>query len=565
VHEAPFRSGALPLRGPGSGASGDNGWSVSTIYVTGHRNPDADAIASALGYAQLKGRLDRENQYVAARLGPCNPQTTWLLRRSGAAAPEFLPHIMLRVSDVMQRADPVSERNTPLREAGRYMVRAGTELVPVVDEKGALMGVVTERTLARRYIRESRATSMLEAPTSVHAVVQVLDGELIVGEDRQLKGRVWVHAMDVNSPSGIAPGDIVVTGNRGDSQRLALERGAGLLVTSNGARPQAEVVQLASVRGAALIVSPLDTYVSARMISLAAPCHAFMEEEPLTAAADFLVADIAEQVKETHYGAAVVIDSSRRPVGLLTRSDLVAPRPRRVILVDHAEQAQSVAGIEHAEIVEILDHHHVGSIETRVPVLATFDPVGSTSTLVVERFRQSGMEPTPEIAMMLLGAVLSDTIILNSVTTTKRDRDVVSYLERVLALDAHGLGREMFEATADVSEVSAEEIISRDAKEYQVGSGQRICIAQVEVVGRGLLDRSAELLDAMRRAREEHGLALYALMITDVLSKGSDLLVAGNVAGVARTFGADAQDSRIELPGVMSRKRQVAPKLLATL
>src|SRR5581483_4356112 len=234
-----------------------------------------------------------------------------------------------------------------------------------------------------------------------------------------------------------------------------------------------------------------------------------------------------------------------------------------VSLVDHAEQAQSVAGIEQAEIVEILDHHHVGSIETRVPVMATFDPVGSTSTLVVERFRQSGMEPTPELAMMLLGAILSDTIILNSVTTTERDLDVVSYLERVLAVNASELGREMFEATADVSGVPAEEIVSRDAKEYQVGSGQMICIAQVEVVGRGLLERSVELLDTMSAAREQQGLALYALMITDVLSKGTDLLVAGNVAQVARTFAAEPQDSRIELPGVMSRKRQVAPKLLA--
>jgi manganese-dependent inorganic pyrophosphatase len=548
-----------------AGSERDNCPTVSTIYVTGHRNPDADAIASALGYAQLKGRLDPENHYVAARLGPCNPQTTWLLRRSAAEAPEFLPHIMLRVCDVMQRAYPVSDLDTPLREAGHHMVRAGLDLVPVVNHNGALVGVVTERTLARRYIRESREASILEAPTLVHAVLQVLGGELIVGDNRHLEGRVWVHAMEVSSPSGIAPGDIVVTGNRADSQRLALDRGAGLLVISNGARPQAQVVELARAHGTAIIVSPLDTYVSGRMISLAAPCHAFMEEGPLTAAEDFLVADIAEQVKEIHYGAAVVVDSSRRPVGLLTRSDLVAPRPRRVILVDHAEQAQSVAGIEQAEILEILDHHHVGSIETRVPVMATFDPVGSTATLVVERFRRSGMEPTPEIATMLLGAILSDTVILNSVTTTKRDRDVVSYLERVLALDADELGREMFEATADVSEVPAEELISRDAKEYQVASGQTICIAQVEVVGRGLLDRAAELLDAMRRAREQRGLALFALMITDVLSKGSDLLVAGNVGGVARTFAADAQDSRIELPGVMSRKRQVAPKLLAAL
>jgi manganese-dependent inorganic pyrophosphatase len=425
--------------------------------------------------------------------------------------------------------------------------------------------VVTERTLARRYVRESRETSTLEAPTYVHAVVKVLDGEMVTGEDRQLAGRVWVHSMDVGSPSGISAGDIVVTGNRSDAQRLVLELGASLLVVSNGSQPEAEVVELARERGSAIVVSPLDTYVSGRMITLATPCRAFMEEDPLTATAEFLVADISEQIKEIHYGAAVVIDSGRKPIGLVTRSDLVAPERRRVILVDHAEQAQSVAGIEQAEIVEILDHHHIGSIETRVPVRATFDPVGSTATLVVERFRQNGLEPSHEVAMMLLGAVLSDTVILNSVTTTERDHAVVAYLERALAVDSTELGREMFEATADVSEVGASEIISGDAKEYQLESGQTIAIAQVEVVGRGLLDRSAELLEAMQRAREQRRLHLYALMVTDVLAKSTDLLVAGDVAAVARALGRQPEDSRIELPGVMSRKKQVAPKLLSGL
>ena len=227
-----------------------------------------------------------------------------------------------------------------------------------------------------------------------------------------------------------------------------------------------------------------------------------MEPDPLTVTTEYLVADVSEQIKEIHYGAAVVIDGERRPVGLITRSDLVAPTRRRVLLVDHAEQAQSVPGIEQAEIVEILDHHHIGSIETRVPVTATFDPVGSTATLVVERFRQNGMEPSRRTAMMLLGAVLSDTVILNSPTTTERDHAVVEYLQRVLALDARELGREMFEATADVSEVSAEEIVTRDAKPYQVSGGQKICIAQIEVVGKGLLERRDELLEALRSERE---------------------------------------------------------------
>jgi manganese-dependent inorganic pyrophosphatase len=536
------------------------------IYVTGHRNPDTDSIASAIGYAELKGRLDPDNDYIPVRLGDCNAQTRWVLERSGAPEPEFLPHAMLRARDLMQAKFPITGQDEPIREAGLAMARADLDLVPVVDQDGALTGVVTERALARRFIRESRQTSSLQdAPTYVHAVVSVLEGELVVGENRRLSGRVWVHSMDAGSPSGISTGDVVVIGNRPDAQRLAIELGAALIVTSNSSVPSDEVLALAREHDTAVVISPLDTYVSGRMITLAAPCHALMEKDPLTVTTEYLVADVSEQIKEIHYGAAVAVDSDRRPVGLITRSDLVAPPRRRVVLVDHAEQAQSVIGVEQAEIVEILDHHHIGSIETRVPVTATFDPVGSTATLVVERFRQNGMEPGRPTAMMLLGAVLSDTVILNSPTTTARDHLVVDYLERALAVDARELGREMFEATADVSGVSADEIITRDAKRYQVGGDQTIAIAQIEVVGKALLERKQELLEAMRRERENKELHLYALMVTDVLSKGTDMLVVGDAAGVARSFGITAQDDVIELPGVMSRKKEVAPKLMAGL
>ncbi|MGO9905623.1 MAG: putative manganese-dependent inorganic diphosphatase [Solirubrobacteraceae bacterium] len=538
---------------------------MATIYVTGHRNPDADSIASAIGYAELKGRLDTRNAYVPVRLGEVNAQTRWLLDRSGAAPPQFLPHVMVRACDVMQSNFPIAKVGAPIREAGLEMARAGLELVPVVDDDGALVGVVTERALARRFIRETREASTLrDAPTNVSAIVDVLGGRLLTGEDKALSGRVWVHSMDPTR-SGASPGDVVVVGNRSDAQRLAIERGAQLLVISNDSEPDDDVLALAREHGVAVIVSPADSYVSGRMITLAAPCGALMERDPLTATSEFLVDEISEQIKESHYGAAVVIDPQRRPVGLVTRSDLVAPPRRRVLLVDHAEMAQSVPGVDQAEIIEILDHHHIGSIQTRIPVTATFDPVGSTATLVIERFRQSGMEPSPPTAMMLLGAVMSDTIILNSATTTDRDRLIVNYLERVLALDGAEYGREMFEATSDVSEVSAEEIISRDAKQYHTSSGHQICIAQIEVVGKALLDRKDELLAAMRKARESRELGLYALMVTDVLTKGTDLLFAGDVTGVARAFSTQAHDSSIELPGVMSRKKEVAPKLLAAL
>jgi manganese-dependent inorganic pyrophosphatase len=539
---------------------------VRPIYITGHRNPDTDSIASAIGYAELKGRIDPNNTYVPVRLGECNSQTRWLLKRSEAPAPRHLAHVMLRAGDVMQESFPISRQEAPVREAGRAMAKADLELVPIVDESGALTGVLTERALARRYVRDSQRTSTLEeAPTYLSALVSVLEGELITGEEHQLSGRVWVYAMDPASESGISAGDIVVVGNRPDAQLRVIELGAALMVLSNGAGPSEAALAAAGERGTAIIVSPLDSYVSGRMITLAAPCSALMENDPLTVTTDFLLDDMSEQIKESHYGAAVAVDADNRPVGLVTRSDLVAPVRRRVILVDHAEQAQSAIGIGGAEILEILDHHHIGSIETRVPVTATFDPVGSTATLVVERFRQAGMEPSRSTALMLLGAVLSDTVILNSATTTERDHAVVEYLERVLEVDAGQLGRKMFQETSDVSDLSAQEVVTRDAKRYRVRGGQEICIAQVEVVGRALLERKDELLHALRDEREERELVLYALMITDVLDKGTEMLVAGDVTAVARSFGAEPSDSTIELPGIMSRKKEVAPRLMTAL
>jgi manganese-dependent inorganic pyrophosphatase len=537
---------------------------LAHVYVTGHRNPDADSIAAAIGYAELKNRLADGDSYQPVRLGEPNAQTSWLIERSEAPLPDFLPHILLRVRDVMRDEFPTARDDEPVRQVGLTMARQGLDLLPVVNRDGGLVGVMTERALARRYVRESREASRLDAETTVAAIVTVLEGNLIAGDrDQRISGRVWVQAMDVRSPTRMEAGDVVVVGDRPDIQRRAVEHGAGMIVTSNDTRPPDDVLELARERGVAVVGTSLDSYVSARMITLAAPCHALMDADPLTVRRNDLVADIAEEVKGIHYRAAVAIDSSGQPVGLVTRSDLVNPEPRRVLLVDHAESAQSVHGIDEAEIVEILDHHHIGSIETRVPVAATFDPVGSTATLVVERFRQAGLEPQRPTALMLLGAVLSDTVILNSPTTTPRDHAVIEHLERILSLDAEEFGREMFTDTSDVSHLPAAEIVAHDLKDYEVGTGRTISIAQLETVGDSVLGRRDELLEALGALREREGHALSALMLTDILAKGTELLVAGDTSAVERAFGQTSEDGVLDLPGVMSRKKQVAPKLMA--
>ena len=309
------------------------------------------------------------------------------------------------------------------------------------------------------------------------------------------------------------------------------------------------MLALAREHGTTVVCSPLDSYVTSRMVTLSAPCRALMNAEPLTVRPDDLLSDVAEEVNAMDYRAAIAVDGQRRPIGLITHAELADPEPRRILLVDHAEEAQSAPGVEQAEIVEILDHHHIGSIETKVPVTATFDPVGSTATLVVERFRQNGMEPTPPTATMLLGAVLSDTVILNSPTTTERDNAVVDYLERVLAIDATDFGREMFEATSDVSSVDADDIVRRDAKEYTVAEGRTICIAQIETVGLQILDRRDELQEALERQREAKDYLLCALMVTDILAKNTKMLVAGDPVPLERAFGHELEDGTLDLPG----------------
>lgn len=532
------------------------------IYVTGHRNPDTDSIASAIGYAELRGRLDRENTYQPVRLGDVNAQTRWVLEQAGVPEPRYLPHIYLRVRDVMAEQFALADIDRPVRAVGLTMAQEDLDLLTIVDHDGKLAGVVTERVLARRYIRESReASSLVDAPTSISAIADGLGGEIITGEDHEVAGRVWVFAMDAEwEGSGIGEGDVVVVGNREDGMKRVIEAGIALLVISNKSRPSDDVIALAKQHGTAVVTTGLDSYVAGRMITLASPCKALMDDEPLTVHPDDLVADVADDIKDVHYGAAIATDHDR-PVGLVDRTRLVRPAPRKVLLVDHAEQAQSVPGIEDAEIVEIIDHHHIGSIETRVPVRATFDPVGSTATLVVERFRSNDIEPSRESATLLLGAALSDTVILNSPTTTDRDKVVVEYLAKLVDVDYEQFGQEMFEAGSDVSEASADQIVQRDAKEYEVANGT-ITIAQIETVGHALDDRFDELREALDRARERNNHELYALMVTNIIEKGTKLLVAGDTAAAAKAFGSQAQDGVVDLPDVMSRKKQVAPVLL---
>lgn len=540
---------------------------MGEIHVVGHRNPDTDSIASAMGYAELKQRLSNEDEYAPARLGELNAQTKWALGRAGLNAPPVLPHVKLRAGDVMQPGYPTANHDSSLHEVGLQMAAADLDLIPIVDGDGIVVGMVTARDLARRYIKESgEPSNFADRPVSVDLIVDVLGGELLMRPERRLTGRLWAVTVRTETMGAtMGPHDIAVIGDRADAQKRAVEIGAALVVTTYGARPDDEVLRLAAASGTGVVASPFDSYVTGRMVSLSVPVREVMSTDPLTVEPDDLASDVADLITDVHYSAAVVVDGRGAPSGLVARSDLVNPEPRRVLLVDHAELAQSVPGVEEAQVVEILDHHHIGSVETRFPVAATFDPVGSTSTLVVERFLSNGREPRRSTATMLLAGILSDTLVLSSPTTTERDREAVRYFEELLELDAREFGNEMFEASSDVDDVPAADIIRRDSKDYEARPGRTVRIAQIETVGQGLMSRRQELLEAMEQARAESNHALFALMITDIVAQGTDLLVAGDSRQVERAFGVEADGGIIPLPGVVSRKKQVAPKLLSSL
>ena len=534
------------------------------VYVSGHRNPDTDSIGAAIAYAELKGLLDPETDHVPVRLGDCNAQTTWVLERAGVPAPRLLAHVGLRVREVLRTDFPVVEQDTPVRVAGRLMMSNGLELLPVVDGRGRLAGVLTERALARRYVRETHEVPHLLAPTLVATMAEALDGEVVAGpDDVRLDGRVSVLARALSSSlPGVSEGDVAVVGDRHDAQLLALERGISALVLSSDAPASDDVRARADAAGIPVIVTALDSYVAARLITLSGPASALAEDDPLTLGLDDLLGEVADAVKDAPYRAGVVVDRDGAPVGIVTRADLVAPRARRVMLVDHSEPAQSVPGIEAAEVVEILDHHHIGSVETTQPISATFDPVGSTCTLIAERFAAAGHEATTGAATLMLAALLSDTVVLTSPTTTDRDHAQAAALGAQLGVDPEAFGREMFEASSDVSGLDADAILGRDLKAYDLAGGQTLAIGQVETVGSAVLARAGELRDAAQARVEAGGQRLIALMVTDVTAGDTHLVVAGDVAMAERAFGASAEDGVIALPGVMSRKKQVAPPLL---
>lgn len=534
------------------------------ILVFGHRNPDNDSICSAVAYAHLKNLTDTDNVYVPARLGPVPAETRWVFERFGLELPEEVSHVHTRVRDVMTAEVVTIAPGEPMLAAGRRMREHDVRALPVVDDSGRVIGLVSQRMLAERYIEETELAGFVGKPVSVRRLARVLDGEVLAGDaGASIAGNVLIGAAEPETMvSRIAPGDMVILGDRVRSQPLALEAGAACLIVTTGAHPADEVLRLAGDRGAVVIATPHDTYSAARLVALSHAVGDLMETDALTVHPDMLLSEAAEDLLTSPHREAVVTDDDGRAVGVLTRTDIARGRRRRVVLVDHNEMSQSAPGIEDAQVVEIVDHHRVGDVQTAGPILFLNLPVGSTATIVALRFRMLGVDVPVPIAGVLLAALLTDTVLLKSPTTADSDREICAELSRIVGVDPMEFGMELFRSRSAGRAFSAEAVVRSDVKEYRVGD-LLVALAQYESVDlTELMGHADEVRASMESLRERRDLDLVVLMATDIVREGSEIFAVGKTRVAERALGIDLRSGSAWMPGVLSRKKQIAARLV---
>jgi manganese-dependent inorganic pyrophosphatase len=541
------------------------------IYVIGHRNPDTDSVASAIAYAQLKRQLGHD-RVTAAMAGALNPQTTWLLARLGMDAPLYLADVHPKVRDVVGRTPVTVPASAPLLSALELFHHHSVRMLPVLDDAGVPTGVIPLLKIAER--------SLLTGPDSLRLVTASLASLAACLEARFLAGapdpevetlHLFVGAMGEGSFNakidGFEPKSlVVVTGDRPSIQLSSIERGVRLLVVTGGLAVDEKVVRLAAERGVALLTTPLDTAATVSRARLSTPAGHLAEPLFESVSVGEPLGRLRDKLLHSGETAVLVLEEDGTLAGVATKSSLFAPLPYALILVDHNELSQSVPGAEDVEILEVLDHHKLGNAPSSNPIPFITAPVGSTCTIVASLYADYDVTHSAGIASLLLAGILSDTVILKSPTTSRRDREAVTRLAALAGLDWEAFGAEIFAASGALSGYgSPERVVGSDFKLFSQGE-VRFGVGQVEVFGFGEFNAmKRELKEALASLRDQEGLDLAGLMVTDISTESTLFLMEGGQA-FTRFMGYPQPEPQVfEMKGVMSRKKQLVPHLIKVL
>ena len=539
------------------------------VYVIGHKNPDTDSICSAIAYANLKNKITGE-KYIAKRAGEVNGETAYVLDKFQVSVPSLLDNVHLQVKDMdIRHIEGVSDHMS-IKDAWARMKDENIKTLPVTrGEK--LEGLITIGDIATSYMEVYDNNILATARTQYRNIVKTLDGTLISGNEHGyfLNGKVVIAASSPDLMENfIEKDDLVILGNRYESQLCAIEMDASCLVICQGANISKTIKKMAEERDIVIIQTPHDTFTAARLINQSIPVKYFMSRDNLEI---FHLNDYVEHVKEvmskTKYRDFPILDNKGKFCGFLSRRRLMTSRKKQVILVDHNEKSQAVNGIEEAEVQEIIDHHRLGGLETIGPVYFRNQPVGCTATIIYQMYQESGVEVEPQMAGLLCSAIISDTLLFRSPTCTMVDQAAAEALARIAGIDMEEYAKEMFNAGSNLRGKSVEEICFQDFKVFNV-KDIMFGVGQITSMNQDELDEvKGRLIPYLEEARKTQGLHMLYLMMTNILEESTELLCCGENAKeqVLEAFELPGDTEKILLKGVVSRKKQMIPVLVTYL
>lgn len=535
---------------------------MKTIYIFGHKNPDTDSVCSAIAYADLKSSLEKDKKFVPARLGNINLETEFALKYFNIPVPKLLEGVHAELSDIPLDKPLNIPKDAPMHEVWNTMEEKQEKSAVIVDDKGKLAGYVTVGDIAKAYLESS---SSFSGNVPIKNIVETLSATVLNLNSDIFCGNIVVAAMQPEDAAKYMSKDtLVIAGNREDAQLMAIEYRVNTLVITGSFGVSDKVLNKSKENNVTLLTTPYDTYNTVKLINRSIPIQFVMSKDIVTFDINDLVDDAKEAMLKYKYRNFPVLDQNEKPIGVLSRRHLLSAVGKKVIMVDHNERAQSADGLQQARILEIIDHHRIGSLETPYPIIFINRPVGCTATIIYNMYLQRGMKPSKSIAGIMCAAILSDTLMFKSPTCTSKDKRAAKELAQIAEIEIKEFADSMFKAGASIEDKSEEEILYSDFKEFNI-SGKRIGVGQINIYKNSLDSIKEKILSFMENLIDKKGYSLIFMMFTDIINEGSEILFAGDREIISKAFGENIDKNSFYLPGVVSRKKQVMPEIIRAI